>query len=190
MTARGGSERNTSLLPVWILGFAGGLQAHQTPCGASLARQTPTSWQTYVLSAHRREGCRPARSPARPSPPRQTQPAGGTPACCPPITRGARTRAPQALRPCVGPVCPSPQGDGDHHGGFCPAVPCCCRPLPATVPGKTDWAPPGVCVPDLQDLPPLPGSTLSSFQAPFFHPKALAFGTCLLSRAQALGFPV
>jgi len=37
--ARAGSERNASLLPVWMLAAAGGLWAHHIPGGAPLARQ-------------------------------------------------------------------------------------------------------------------------------------------------------
>lgn len=52
-------------MPAWILGFAGGLQAHHIPAGAPLAQQTPSSWQTYVLAAHRCGGCRHIRPPVK-----------------------------------------------------------------------------------------------------------------------------
>lgn len=181
----GGSQWNASLLPVWILGFAGGLQAHPIPGGAPLAQQTPSSWQTYVLAAHRCGGCRHIRPPVKALSSQTARPGDGDTSAARPLALLLMEKASQAGQPWGGPVSPSPRGDGaDIHGDFCPTVDLCYQPLLAAAPSKTNWAPgasPDVCVPDLQDLLPLPGSTPSSFQAPFSCPRALPFRTPLQS---------
>lgn len=109
-----------------------------------------------------------------------TDPSNQWNTCLLPIrTHAAHTRAPHALTIL-------PMG----NGWMVLCLPHCGSLLPAVADHKTNCAArasPGICVPDLQHLPPVPGSTPFSFQAPFSCPRAQPFRTPLLSRAQALG---